>query len=685
MKTLLTLLSIALSCTVHAQEPLPVQEQQLENQAERSDMETEDDTYWQQLESLRRHPLDLNVATLADLEGLPMLNALQIANFLRYRSLLGKLVSLHELQAIPAWDVQTIRQLLPLVMLGAGEDPAAPFGRRLMAGTHSLLLRASQVLEKAKGFQPPAAPGKDHYQGSPLRAFARYRYNYNNLLQYGITADKDAGESLFKGASKAGADFYSFHLFVRKLGKVKALALGDFTVNLGQGLIHWQSLAFKKSAAVMQVKRQGPVLRPYSAAGEYYFHRGAGITLQRRHWETTVFASYRKLDANLVNDSITSVLTSGYHRTLAELNDRHNLERITAGGNIRYSRPRWHMGVNTVLYRFSKPYTSSGEPYDIFAVEGKRWSNHSVDYSFTHRNLHIYGEAAVDQQKRKAILNGLLMSLDPRADVTLVYRRLDKDYQSIQGNAFTENYMPGNEEGLYAGLNLRPSPSWQLDAYADCFRFPWLKYRVNAPGNGAEYLLQVLYKPNKGVELSTRYRQEYKPANSTEEDIPVKPVVKATRQNWRTQVVFQATADILLRSRVELVWYHTGLAADAEKGFAAFTEVFYAPKKAFSANMRLQFFETTGYNARIYAYEQDVQYYFSIPTFSGKGLRYYINCKQNLSSMLFGKRARKMDCLLWFRLAQFLFPDKTLVGSGFDEMQTRQKTEFRLQLMLIAR
>jgi hypothetical protein len=299
--------------------------------------------------------------------------------------------------------------------------------------------------------------------------------------------------------------------------------------------------------------------------------------------------------------------------------------------------------------------------------------------------MHIYGEVAIDQQFHKALVNGLLISLDPKADMALVYRRMDKDYQSMQGNAFTENYLPGNEQGLYAGLTLRPAPSWQLDAYADCFRFPWLKYRVNAPGYGGDYLLQLLYKPNKGVELSSRYRHEHKPANLTDEDIPLKPVVSAARQNWRTQVIFQTSSSIMLKSRVELAWYNAGKDSKTEKGFSAFTEVFYTPAHSFAANMRLHFFETDGYNARIYAYEQDVQYYFSIPLFQGKGLRYYFNLKQNMSSILSRKRARKMDCILWLRLAQFLFPSKMLTGSGFDELQSKSKTEFRVQLMLIAR
>jgi DNA uptake protein ComE-like DNA-binding protein len=673
MKAAITIVIVAACYTAIAQEreSLPVQEQQLENQAEATEMETEDDAYWQQVEYLRSHPLNLNEAETADLEALPMLSPLQVANFLRHRNLFGKLVSLHELQAIPGWDLGTIHKLLPLVMLDAEKSSTAPFRQRFRGGEHALLLRFSQ-----------ATPGDDQYEGSGLRIFSRYRYNYKSLLQYGLTTDKDAGEAFFRGRQKAGFDFYSFHLFARKLGTIRSLALGDFTINLGQGLTHWQSLAFKKSGAVLQVKRQGPVLKPYNAAGEYNFHRGAGITFRYKQWETTLFGSFRKLDANLVADSVTSILTSGYHRTAAELDDRLNLDRITIGGNLKYSRQNWHIGINMVQYRFSKPFKTSGQPYDIFAVEGKNGGNHSIDYSFTHRNRHLFGEAALDQNFRKALLNGLLMSLDPKVDISLVHRHIDKNYQSLQGNAFTENYLPGNEQGLYAGLSLRPAVRWQLDAHADLFRFPWLKYRVNAPGHGAEYLLQLLYTPVKGTEIVSRYRYEHKPVNAADGDIPVKPVVMGVRHNWRTQVVFQTTRHITLKSRVELVRYQRGNETAGEKGFSAFTEIFYKAPWSFAANMRLHYFETDGYDSRIYAYEQDVQYAFSIPMFKNKGLRYYVNLKQNLSALMSRRRIKKMDCVVWFRMARFLYPYQMLTGSALDERSEKNKTEFKFQVLL---
>jgi hypothetical protein len=102
------------------------------------------------------------------------------------------------------------------------------------------------------------------------------------------------------------------------------LALGDFSVNLGQGLTEWQSLAFNKGSELTNVKRQSDVLRPYNSAGEIEFDRGAGITLQKDNWEMTGFASYRKLDATLVptelnsDEFVSSLRTSGYHRTKSE-------------------------------------------------------------------------------------------------------------------------------------------------------------------------------------------------------------------------------------------------------------------------------------------------------------------------------------------------------------------------------
>ncbi len=124
-------------------------------------------------------------------------------------------------------------------------------------------------------------------------------------------------------------------------------------------------LAFKKSSDVLNTKRQADVLRPYNSAGEIYFHRGAGITLQKKYLEATAFVSYRKVDANFVVDTlnnedfVSSLQTSGYHRTGNEVADKNTQTQLTIGGNISVTKNKFHLGINGVHYSFKYPIKKS--------------------------------------------------------------------------------------------------------------------------------------------------------------------------------------------------------------------------------------------------------------------------------------------------------------------------------------
>jgi len=664
--------------TLDAQEsPVSTIEQQLENLTDIDQAETEDDSYHQQWERFRRNPLNMNAADENDLRELKILSGLQIANFLSYRRLFGKFISIYELQAVPSWDIQIIKKILPFITVAEPIDLADVFKTRFSKGDHTLSFRYSQVLEKSAGFEKTSTGTK--YLGSPPKLFLRYRYVYKNLLQFGVVGDKDAGEQFFKGAQKYGFDFYSFHFFARKLGSIQALALGDFTVNMGQGLIQWQSLAFRKSVDILGTKRQSPILRPYNSAGEFSFHRGVGVTLQKGKLETTGFISYRKLSANFVTDTvsyeeyITSFLNSGYHRTESEIAGRHKLGQLAIGGNIKYKGNNWHAGVNAIYFDFSSPVEKRQEPYNLYAINGKNWSNYSIDYSYTHRNLHFFGEAAVDKNFSKAFLNGLLISVDPRVDISFLHRNIDPQYQSNNGNAFTENTYPTNENGFYAGISIRPVLAWRFDAYVDVFKFPWLKYLVDAPSQGKDFLGQITYTPNKQLEVYTRYRSETKQGNQPDNNTALNYIVSLPKQNWRTQISYRINQTFAVRSRTELLWYDKN-GKNAENGFLTFFDIVYKPPlKNYSGNIRLQYFETDDYNSRIYAYENDVLFYYSIPAFYDQGFRYYLNINYNLNS----------NISFWLKWSQSLYQNVESIGSGLDEIPGSRKSEIRVMARVI--
>lgn len=664
--------------TVNAQEtPVSTTEQQLENLTDADQNETEDDSYLQQLEQFRKNPVNLNIADENDLRELRILSGLQVANFISYRKLFGKFISIYELQAVPSWDIQTIKKLLPFITLTEPIKIADVFRTRFKNGENTFLFRLSQVLEQSRGFDGGTTGTK--YLGSPQKFFFRYRYQYKNLLHYGIVGDKDAGEQFFKGAQNKGFDFYSFHLFARKLGSVQSLALGDFTVNMGQGLIQWQSLAFRKSVDILGLKRQSPVLRPYNSAGEFNFHRGAGITIQKGKIEATAFVSYRKLSANFVADTISneefisSFLNSGYHRTESEIADRNKLRQLTFGGNLKYKKDNWHAGINAIVFKFSSPVQKRPEPYNLYAVSGNGWNNYSLDYSYTYRNFHFFGEAAVDKNFNKALLNSLLISVDPRVDISFLHRKIDPQYQSINGNAFTENTYPTNENGLYSGISIRPVQAWRLDAYMDIYEFPWLKYLVDAPSRGKDFLAQITFTPNRQIEVYTKYRSETKQGNQPDNTGATNYPVELPRQSWRTQINYKVNQSIVLRSRTELLWYDKN-GENAERGFLTFFDIVYKPLlKKYSGNMRLQYFETEGYNSRIYAYENDVLFYYSIPGFFNKGYRYYLNLNYDLNS----------NISFWLKLSQTIYNNIESIGSGLDEIPGSSKSEIRVMARVI--
>lgn len=659
-------------------EPPTTIEEQLEDLTEANeDAVTEDDSYLQNMMYFINNPINLNYADEGLLQQLNLLNPIQISNLLLYRKAFGNFLNLYEIQAIPAWDIFTIKKVLPYITVSEKANVIGSVSSRLKGGDHTLMVRGTQVLEKSKGYLLDSSSAKNYYPGSPQKVLVRYRYKYQNTLQYGITAEKDAGEQFFKGAQKNGFDFYSAHFFVKNIGIIKSLALGDFSVNLGQGLTSWQSLSFNKGAEILNIKRQSESIRPYNSAGEIEFHRGAAITLEKKNWEATALVSYKRLDAGFITDTlefdeyISSLQLSGLHRTASEVSSKNKQGQFTVGGNIKYSKERFHIGANAIHYSFELPIKKKDVPYNTFALAGKKLGNYSVDYSFTFKNMHLFGEAATDNNQNKAFISGLAVSTNSRVDMSFLYRKISRGYQSLYTSAFTENTRPNNESGFYAGLTITPSDYFRINAYADFFRFPWIKYRTDAPSSGNDYMVQLMYRPNKQVEIYTRYRSKTKPINYNPYNHPLNPVVGKTKQNLRTQFAYKLNSTFTFRSRVELSWFNKR-GDDPENGFLLYTDIIYKPLlKPLSANIRLVYFETDGYNSRLYAFENDVLYGYSIPVFFDKGYRYYLNVKYKLSKSLSA----------WTRIARTIYSEKEKIGSGLDEIKGNSKTEVKVQMI----
>ncbi len=645
--------------SLYAQEEVPAEQAaQLEQMSEQDQPALENDESFQQLEIFTRRKLNLNTADAASLQSLGLLDPLRIAQLLAYRRTLGALISIYELQAVPGFDLPLIRSLLPFVDAGNALEPYYTWKDYLRKGHHTLLLRMSRPMETAKGYLTDDS-GRVHYNGSPDKTLLRYRYRFGRYASWGLVMGKDAGEK--------GFDHYAMHLFLQFRGRIRTLALGDYTVNMGQGLIQWHGLAFGKGGAVMQVKREGDVLKPYASAGEFYFYRGAGVTGVRGRTALTAFVSCRALDARAPakgTDSLEqgSLVTTGYHRTAAELALRHNILQYSAGAVLKQRFTAGHIALNMIGHRFSGSLQKGTALYQRYAWEGDRLFNASVDHAWGWRNFHFFGETAVDQQGKIALVQGVLASLAEGADVALVYRRQDAAYQALYGNAFGERSTPGNESGMYTALYLRWGSRWQLSAYADVFRFPWLKYRVSAPSGGHDLLLALTWQPDKATELHLRYHTESKPQDVSVYPAPERYPVAEKRQQLRCQLTLPLSGAVSWRCRMQFAeqggreawlaqqqwrakWRQWRIVAGYTRFEVAEGDVFYLSGEGFPGDNTLARYAGKGWSTQV-----QVQYQFF------------------------------RSLTLWCRWQFTISPGREGIGSGWEAIQGNKKNIIQLQL-----
>jgi len=141
-----------------------------------------------------------------------------------------------------------------------------------------------------------------YYYGNADHYYSRLRYSYRTNISLGVTAEKDPGEEFFKGAQSNGFDFYSAHAFFKGGKYLKAVALGDYQIQIGQGLNLWSGYAFGKTADVTNIKKSANPLRPYTSVDETRFMRGAAVDLGFGDFSLTSFASIKKVDASLMSD-----------------------------------------------------------------------------------------------------------------------------------------------------------------------------------------------------------------------------------------------------------------------------------------------------------------------------------------------------------------------------------------------
>jgi hypothetical protein len=570
----------------------------------------------QQVQYYKDHPLDLNKADMAELCVPGMFSQLQATRLLQHRRKYGVLIAFEELQAIPEMDAVTLHRVRSYCCTGSIINPQVWKPSVIFnEGRHQLLMRIRTDLPLVKN----AA-----YLGNMLSQNFSWRFNAGNYFDIGFNGDKDAGERNIRRGVVPGMDAWNYHVFARPGGWLKAIALGDYQINCGQGLVAWTGFAGSKGPDVVNVRKLGTVLRPYSAFGEYNLYRGAALSIGNDRSHLTFWISNKRLDSNREGNAFRTIRSDGYHRTPNELVPSANLKRLITGMHYRYKGKQFNHELTFQLYRYNAIKVKGNNSYQRYEPEGVLFWNTSYSYSFLQRNYSMSGEFAVNEKGVPAVLNTLLVSADPKLAFALVHRYLPPRYYSFSADPFRENSQAQNEQGLYAGFQYQFRPRIRISSYVDYFVFPWLKYRVDQPSSGREWLCQLNWTPARYNELYLRFRRRIKEENVNSSGEGLRLLEQMAQDNVRADARLKLSTAVFLQSRVEWtrLWNEFSVKSD---GWLMFQELDFKPLgKPWSLTFRYSVYTTSDYDTRIYAFEQELLGSFSLPAYYGAGTSSYI-------------------------------------------------------------
>ncbi|MEZ4946225.1 MAG: helix-hairpin-helix domain-containing protein [Cyclobacteriaceae bacterium] len=677
MKTALTILITTSWFGMASAQEYPEREYDLERLSEEifsiQDQDINYEMLYENLAQILSNPIDLNRATEEQLRSLYILNEIQINNLIAYRNENGVLLSVYELQAIDGYDENTISKIIPFVTVSSMDGKMKSLIQRIRDEENNyLLIRYNRTLEDKRGFlnNPNFTT---NYEGSPDRFYSRFRVARANDFSLGFTIEKDAGETLnWSPKNKQyGFDYNSFHVQLLNKGVFQRISVGDYQAQFGQGLVLGGGFGVGKgSESITTVRRSNTGFLPYTSLNESGYFRGAAVSLQPlKKLTLSGFLSSNWIDgasgADSTNLFLSSISSTGLHRTTNELLKRKTVLETNYGGVINYSHQSLEAGAIFHQTQFSIPIRRNSTLYNQFYFQGSHNTNVSLYVNYTWNNMAFFSEAAHTLDRGNAYVAGLLTSLTPYFDLAMLYRNYDRDFHSFYGNAFSENTTVQNESGYYLGWKYKFDKKHLLGGYVDFFQFPWLRYNGYAPSAGHEWLVRYTYQPDKSIFFFLQAREESKIKNSIESST-LYGNENGTKRNYWINLDYKLSPNFSFKSRAQFSTYD--FEAKHTSGFALVQDLNFKWKRI-SLSTRYALFDTDDFDNRQYVYEKDVWLAYSFPFYNGIGIRNYVLVQYALNT--------KID--IWIRWSRIQYADRETIGSGSETIEGNSMNDVKLQ------
>ena len=622
----------------------------------------------EELSNRLQEPVNLNSATREQLEQFPFLSDIQIEHLLAYIYIHGQMETIYELQLVEELDRQTIQYLLPFVCIKAiNNEPAFRWKTMLKDagryGKNEVLTRLDIPFYKRKGYEHT-------YLGPSVYNSVKYTFRYRDQLYAGGVAEKDAGEPFAALHNRYGYDYYSFYLLLQNCGRVKSLAVGNYRLSFGQGLVMSTDYLMGKTIYASSFNNRSAGIKRHSSTDEYNYFRGVATTVAlTKRLSVSAFYSHRNMDGVVTDGEITSVYKTGLHRSRKEADKKNLLTSQLTGGNVSYQQNHIRLGITGVYYVFNRLYEPELTGYSKYNIHGNHFYNLGIDYAYRWRRFSFQGETAIGKQGW-ASLNRLQYSPVQDIQFMLIHRFYSYDYWAMYAHSFGEGSTVQNEQGYYVGLETTPFSHWRFFVSFDLFSFPWKKYRINKPSRGTDGLIQATFTPRTNLSMYLKYRYKQKERDLTGSKgtltLPIFHHQLRYRLNYSLNDVFSS------RTTLDYNHFHSQDRA-ATKGYQV-TQMISSqlPWTRLFADVQGSYFCTDDYDSRVYVSEKGLLYTFYTPSFQGRGFRCAVRLRYELNK----------HWLFITKFGETIYLNRNEIGSGNDLIYGNKKADIQMQLRI---
>ena len=622
----------------------------------------------EELSNRLQEPVNLNSATREQLEQFPFLSDIQIEHLLAYIYIHGQMETIYELQLVEELDRQTIQYLLPFVCIKAiNNEPAFRWKTMLKDagryGKNEVLTRLDIPFYKRKGYEHT-------YLGPSVYNSVKYTFRYRDQLYAGGVAEKDAGEPFAALHNSYGYDYYSFYLLLQNCGRLKSLAVGNYRLSFGQGLVMSTDYLMGKTIYASSFNNRSTGIKRHSSTDEYNYFRGVATTVAlTKRLSVSAFYSHRNMDGVVTDGEITSVYKTGLHRSRKEADKKNLLTSQLTGGNVSYQQNHIRLGITGVYYVFNRPYEPELTGYSKYNIHGNHFYNLGIDYAYRWRRFSFQGETAIGKQGW-ASLNRLQYSPVQDIQFMLIHRFYSYDYWAMYAHSFGEGSTVQNEQGYYVGLETTPFSHWRFFVSFDLFSFPWKKYRINKPSRGTDGLIQATFTPRTNLSMYLKYRYKQKERDLTGSKgtltLPIFHHQLRYRLNYSLNDVFSS------RTTLDYNHFHSQDRA-ATKGYQV-TQMISSqlPWTRLFADVQGSYFCTDDYDSRVYVSEKGLLYTFYTPSFQGRGFRCAVRLRYELNK----------HWLFITKFGETIYLNRNEIGAGNDLIYGIKKADIQMQLRI---